>query len=475
MSDLPVRPSGSQTFVRAMGDLILKHPGPLDLAAVKAALDNGDLMNIPDVLKPNGSVHAHTKMSLAVAPSPGSSEGPPTYDIFNLYEFDKRVRADDARGLCRGAPQEVAYAAGRPQLRAALLRYVMSQLGGLALSWYMYTMPLQDEFEAGLDRGFDFIEQKAPREAQGLDVLRWITKFTHKQCVNSPICGWKDSLVEKAIRGLQQQGVLAKVRKYLPLSLKSLDPAMLRFILGPLLPSLRTTSIVFLGENGIGKSPVAEILALALARYWINKHGVDRDPTVRIAPDMDFFRGDPGNPYTPFIFDDGDVASVEMRKLKSFLEVGEEESMTRERWGASKFVRNQWRCLCDTVYCWEAMPDIAADLDTPGSHASLSMAQFLDLISPAFGKTGLPNIMALLKKAHIVVNTNSHIVVKQAKQEQVKVRPPQWMARPRPCRRSHLAPHGVRSRPPPRRRCHSVPPALRPHRWVLLPDHRISP
>ena len=91
--------------------------------------------------------------------------------------------------------------------------------------------------------------------------------------------------------------------------------------------------------------------------------------------DLDFFRGDPGTKYTPFFFDDGDASELEVRKMEAFLDVAEEETMTRERWGASKFVKNQLRLMADNLYEPDVMPDIAADVSVDGSHALITVLQ----------------------------------------------------------------------------------------------------
>ena len=81
--------------------------------------------------------------------------------------------------------------------------------------------------------------------------------------------------------------------------------------------------------------------AMALSRYHIRQDGALREPSFRSAPDLDFFRGEEGSKYRPDVFDDGDLDTASPKTLKAFLDVMMEESMTRERWGAAKFVRGQ--------------------------------------------------------------------------------------------------------------------------------------
>jgi hypothetical protein len=205
--------------------------------------------------------------------------------------------------------------------------------------------------------------------------------------------------------------------------LKDLHAGFLDKVLGPLLPSLRKTSLVLLGKNMIGKSPLLLTVCFAFARHWIHKDLVERDPEVRVAPDLDFFRSDPGTKYSPSIFDDGDVGELETRKLKAFLDVGEDETMTRERWGASKFVKNQLRGLADNSYDESAVPaHLPNDLPEDMSRCTqMSLAMFTDIVRPAFGKKTLPNIAAIWKRAHFIVNTENYILVKPAAVDVVQV------------------------------------------------------
>ena len=59
--------------------------------------------------------------------------------------------------------------------------------------------------------------------------------------------------------------------------------------------------------------------------------------------------------------------------------------MTRERWGASKFVKNQLRCIADNSYEPDVMPDISADLSTDGTHATITLLQYTEVLKPFFG------------------------------------------------------------------------------------------
>ena len=236
-----------------------------------------------------------------------------------------------------------------------------------------------------------------------------------------PIHNWSRKVIDRAIAHLRTEGNLSMRRKHYPLTLRSVHPELLRYIIAPIIPSFRRHSLVLLGEGNVGKTPLAIILAFALARYWVSVDGADVDPEVSVAPDMDFFRGDPGTKYRPFIYDDGDAFELPIRKLKAFLDVAEQECMTRERWGASKFVKNQWRSLCDNTYDPEPEIQINADFVTPGSCTFVSLEIFRKMCGPMLGHLPKPHVMALFKRAHFIVNSKRQIYLKKAGEDVVRV------------------------------------------------------
>ena len=87
----------------------------------------------------------------------------------------------------------------------------------------------------------------------------------------------------------------------------------------------------------------------------------------------------------------------EVKKLKAFTDVGDEESMTRARWTSAKFVRHQLRVVLDNSYNPEAEPeDNLTDADLVVSHKD-----FWLMIRPAMGTMSKTDGMAILKRSAI--------------------------------------------------------------------------
>ena len=89
-----------------------------------------------------------------------------------------------------------------------------------------------------------------------------------------------------------------------------------------------------------------------------------------------------------------------MKKKKAFSD-GECETMTRERWNAAKFVRNQ---LCIAL---------ANKFDAPaalaGQREDIPHETFAQLTHPALGYIPTPDTMGILKRAAFIVFTKKYM------------------------------------------------------------------
>ncbi|CAJ1387968.1 unnamed protein product [Effrenium voratum] len=85
--------------------------------------------------------------------------------------------------------------------------------------------PENDKTEDEWNSGFDFIEEFGPRDNVKNRQLRWITIQTSTD--SSPIYKWPSMLVEKCLRNLSSDGVLAAVHEKWPLTLYDIDGRLL--------------------------------------------------------------------------------------------------------------------------------------------------------------------------------------------------------------------------------------------------------
>ena len=129
---------------------------------------------------------------------------------------------------------------------------------------------------------------------------------------------------------------------------------------------------------------------------------------------MDFFRGEKGSIACPDLFDDGDLNGQPVKKLKAFLDVGEVEAMTRERWGAAKFVKSQLRIAVDNSFDDGAEPD--------GENTTISHENLFKMILPAvMPGQSMAHYMAILKRANIILNTKNCLYYRPAIETEIEV------------------------------------------------------
>ena len=321
---LPLREFDCKTFVKSIVDVVRNVQG-LDTVTICTHLQQGQYVDLPDVCKPHTEVNFPVKMQLVIVPNADGG-----HDVLKHFVFE-RTPVALARLLVVGDPANVQMMTVNPKLQMKVWQWLLQHMGGLSCLWYTLGHPQAEAAEdRALDAGFDYIEQWGPTQTSGLDQLRWITKRTRNGC-GSPIEGWASSFVEKCLKAKAAGGTLAKVRTEFPIALAGVDGHVFRYCLVPIIRSLFDHGLVMLGEPNQGKTPLALLLSFMMSRYYIDTYNYDAEAQCRCATDLDFFRGDPGLVYQPFILDDGDLSSQDVTKLKAFLDVSEEEAMTYQR------------------------------------------------------------------------------------------------------------------------------------------------
>ena len=149
--------------------------------------------------------------------------------------------------------------------------------------------------------------------------------------------------------------------------------------------------------QGKGRTPLARAVATMMSRY----HGGVGE--FRSASDFGFFSGMKGSRTCPNIYDDGDICEQSIKKMKAFSDVGDEETMTKERWTAAKWIQGQMRIVCDNRYDPAGEPK---DSGPFGSSESITHESFIDIVKPAFPTgTSKANFGAILRRSAFIINS----------------------------------------------------------------------
>ena len=123
----------------------------------------------------------------------------------------------------------------------------------------------------------------------------------------------------------------------------------------------------------------------------------------------------------PAIFDDGEIEAEPIKKKKAFSDVGDLETILRERWTAAKFVKHQLRIVCDNS-CDDELPE---DFHTPES-LIVPHEQFIKIVHKALGCIPVPDQQAILKRAVFIVISKKHIYIRKPSEQEIDVRRMRW-------------------------------------------------
>ena len=424
--DLTLKDFYGKNAVKAVVDVVLNHHGAFTEDDVKRLMMEDDLGNLPDVARPPvGAVPVNHFTQIAFI-----AVGRGVWTVLKYITFcsdspDGKVKADLAATYRHGELHLVNYG-NNIKNGKKVFQHLFQELGGFQIRQFelqcsnapAFDMNDDSELQA-IDRGFDYIEQcwKDRTLPTGFNQLRWITR--NLKDANSPLyCQgdfkWTDKIVEKAINKLRDEGSLVRVVTNCPYTIKTFAPWFVDNVLVDLVPLLNSKSIIFIGKAGCGKTPILEGLANAFSRYWMRQKHIKATACFRSASDLDFFRGEVGVVDRPDILDDADPTTITPAKFKAFTDVGLFEAMTRERWGASKWVRNQLR--------GGGFNPIDATAEPNHDNKQITHEQFLALVHPIWHKNfDLESKIAILKRSCFVAITKDWVYWRPATEQAVPV------------------------------------------------------
>ncbi|CAK9063141.1 unnamed protein product [Durusdinium trenchii] len=300
-------------------------------------------------------------------------------------ELSKGLQVNPA---LRESCKEIAWASLNKQQARRGFQWMLECLGGhqfrhfsLSAEKVRSNKARAPQGEDEQDAGWDFIISNGERDKENLKQMRWIHRHIQKE--GSPIHGWNEKLVQRALDCLANDGCLAKLSDRYDLTIQAIQPEILT-ILEDLLPHLRGHSLS--------------------------------------APEFDFFRGIFFDKATPAIFDDGEIGNETIKKKKAFSDVGDSETILKERWTAAKFVMHQLRIFVDNQYNPEGQE---GDVDGVFS-AEVSHESFMKLVRPAVGYIANADAMAILKRAAFIVFAEKYIYFRPPTEKHVKVQRVFW-------------------------------------------------
>lgn len=327
-----------------------------------------------------------------------------------------KVKGAYIKTLLQGQGYELQWHGANKKLARKGFQWLLEQLGGSQIRCYSLSPEIRavkPKAPEPDEAAWNFLLEHGEMDKSGLKQLRWIHAQIHDP--QSPIHGWSDKLVQRALDSLANDSCVAKLSTRYDLTMHDVEPEV-RDIMEIIVPQLRTHSLWLLGEPGKGKTPLGRIVAMMFSRF----HG--EDGAFRSTCDLDFFRGIHFNPAIPALYDDGDIGAEAVKKKKAFADVADEQTMTRERWTNAKFVRHQLRIVLDNAYNPDAEP---ADglMETA---LTVQHDDFFHMMRPALGNISVTDAMAILKRSAVVIFSKKFIYYRMPSQEIVPVQRIRW-------------------------------------------------
>ena len=118
----------------------------------------------------------------------------------------------------------------------------------------------------------------------------------------------------------------------------------------------------------------------------------------------------------PALYDDGEIGGELIKKKKAFSDVGDQETILKERWTAAKFVQHQLRIVLDNQY------DPADEPPEVPLEDFISHTAFMKLVKPALDYIANADARAILKHAAFMVFTKNFIYYRFPTEKEVDVK-----------------------------------------------------
>lgn len=382
--------------VSVMIDCIENVSADTDVGNVIATLGSGKAEELPGPLRPEQSLPNGAKMQLIFQATPSGS-----YKVVRSIWFSKPLQSPQAAALVAGSAYVPVFRRG-PWAWKKAIQFLLERLPGKHILWNSLQKkdsetaernkwnPTKDELKAGIE----YVNKHCPMGNSNNEQLLWILTQI-KANDGNPIAGWPEKTVAKAAANKSTANSSADPETFFPLNVYDLKPLWAEGLLPRLFPLFTEFGLLALGWPGVGKTPFAIIVSMALGRYHCQaSEELDR-PGWRRGKMMDNFRNRPGQVQEGAILDDATVSTLDLSDLKHFLEVGE-TTTAQSRYSPAKFIRNQFRAICDNEFN-------EADEPAEDSRSTITFREFYAMLSAAFKYGKRPHVMAILKRCVVVI------------------------------------------------------------------------
>ena len=379
-------------------------------ATLKDKMEKNDYDNLPSMFSPA----AHTEgygytMSLVVSKHTDGQN-----IAIKYYKFITRMtgRTFQSKFLTANGTMYQPHIAANTFASVRTLDRLLEKMGGFNCRYvqWPHEFPTKQDVTkdvSNLKRGFKFIADKA-KELKLTDIDNRIVTFTEIQ-VNtpeSPIFGWSPALVASSFRNHAKSAEAAKTITDFKMTLQDVKPWFMDRVLVQILGIWLSSTFMFLGRRGIGKSPIAKILAMLFSLWHIKDNNLDTEPSFRTTSDFEHMKYEPGRVERSEVYDDGPLQKQPAERVKAFQDNTEEETRTVQRYTGCVWPGNQGRITNNNPFNEKEEPDASSS----ALRNEVAFGTFLKMILPSFSPDmDLEDLKAVLKRASVVLCTNIRV------------------------------------------------------------------
>ena len=232
VNDLPLQDTVNESAsVKHIVDVISNVPPP-DKTAIENAINAGDWASLPTPFSPKTNMEVNLITQFVVLEQ---NNGNATV-LKHMYSPDLKLGKAQVYQLCHGIPYLLKWQGHAMTFRKGF-QWFLEQLGGWQCRRYALSaiMTHQQEgqgskgsymsslTEEDVDKGFSYIMEAAGNLQSEWKRVQWITKNLNVMN-ESPIYQWPIAVVEKALRAIATDGVLALPVEDFYFTLVDVDP-----------------------------------------------------------------------------------------------------------------------------------------------------------------------------------------------------------------------------------------------------------
>lgn len=124
--------------------------------------------------------------------------------VVKIMNFKDKIKTAEALSVCYGKAYVFDWV-GEVRSTKKVIHYIFNKMGGFqcrnhVLRTHEEGRPEKERSPDEWDFGFDYIEEKGPRDNTKNKQLRWVTTEINRP--DSPIYKWPPAVVEKSLRNL---------------------------------------------------------------------------------------------------------------------------------------------------------------------------------------------------------------------------------------------------------------------------------